>query len=246
MMQTPLARRFPMVTRPPILGGGRLGFLAFLLVLSCGMAMGQGLASIPNRASEVRGFKELQTKLLAASLSVNWEEAELGEVLKELRRRLEVNLVMSIALRKEEPPTLNLVLKDISALGVLRIIESQTGIRFQHRHGVIVATTPEDAMQASMVLKVYQVADLLYVPPDFPAPIRLGLRGSGQEEEPITPEPQEQKDPAELIELLRVSTGGDKVWDVPGAFITHSGSNLFVFHSTEVHSRFGRTLHRLR
>jgi hypothetical protein len=218
----------------------------FVLMLAA-FCTAQSLPTLPNLTSVDReAYVTISRRISGLRMSVTWEGITLGEVRKDLARRLGINLVIdkSVADKAEEP--IDLTLKDVSARTVLRQLEDALGVVFQHRHGVVVITTQEDALTRSMVLRLHEIRLILYEPPDFPPPVELGLRPGRPLELPEEPEPKEGMSKDFLVDLVRSATGGPEVWDVPGASLVAENGILFVRHAPHVQGRVARLLARLR
>ncbi|NRA98136.1 MAG: hypothetical protein HRU14_18230, partial [Planctomycetes bacterium] len=64
------------------------------------------------------------------------------------------------------------------------------------------------------------------------------------------PAEEEQKeprfDPDFVVDLVRNTTGGEKVWDIEGASISHHNGKFIVRHASHIQARVRRMLDRLR
>lgn len=223
---------------------------ALLLLVAAGDLTAQ-LATLPLRNGTDREiYRTMVRRLQGTRLSVNWEEIGLEEAIRHVARNVRINMVIAAPVKEKAEEPVNMTLKDVSAMTIVRLLRSQFDIEFQHRHGVLVVTSQEAALKKSMVLGIYGIHDVLYTPPDFPAKVRMGLSGSGfggngSEEEEIE-EKEPRFDPDFVVDLVRSSTGGDKVWDVEGASITHHKGKLIVRHAPHIQAKVRRFLRVLR
>ena len=221
--------------------------LCAMLVALCSEASAQ-LATLPNKTSTDREiYRTMVRRLKGTRMSVKWEDIELQDAIKQISNNVRINMVIATPLRERAEDPISMNLKDVTAMTLLRLLRESASMEFQHRHGVLVATTKEDALTKAMTLGIYGIRLILYVPPDFPAPVRLGLR-PGPPPEPIEEEGEakEGMDPDFLVDLIRNTTGGSNVWDVEGASILAHKGNLFVRHAPHIQARVRRFLNRLR
>ncbi|HGY92533.1 MAG TPA: hypothetical protein ENK43_15305 [Planctomycetes bacterium] len=218
---------------------------AFLiaLLLTATSAPAQDLDTIPLRTRrDAKTYRRVVSRLRQTRVRVMWKERRLEDALKDLRRITGINLVILRARVEDElERTLTLNLRGLPAGTVLNLLADITGVAFQHRHGVIVVTSKEDAQRRALVLGVYDIADVLYVPKDFPGP-KIGLHGSGSGDELEEDEEQpEQRDPEEILSLIRTATG-EKAWEGEGTSLEIHGRKLFVRHTPAMHRRIARIL----
>jgi hypothetical protein len=185
-------------------------------------------------AEDARAYADALAQLRARRLSVAWNGLSLAEAVKDLRVRLgrAILFTAEAADRKESPITLELT--DVAAASLVRVVESSAKVRFLFEGGIVFVTTPEDAVRRSLVMRVYDVSDLLYRAPDFPAPF-MGLH-PGRPAEAPEESPAERRDASEIIDLMRTLVGPD-AWDVPGTAIAFSGRLLVVTQTPEVHAK---------
>ena len=193
-------------------------------------------------------YRTMVRRLQGTRLSVDWEEIALRDAIRHIGRNVRINMVILGAVRERADEPVSLKLKDVSAMTILKVLRSRCEVEFQHRHGVLVVTTQADALEKSMVLVLHGIHEILYTPPDFPAKARLGLSGSGSRgDEEAKEESREPRfDPDYVVDLVRSSTGGDKVWDARGASISHHKGKLIVRHAPHIQSRVRQILRALR
>jgi len=223
--------------------------LSALLLLAAAGDLSAQLATLPfTHSADKEIYRTMVRRLNGTRLTVKWEETGLEEAIRHIARNARINMVIlgPVKERSEEP--VNLTLSDVSAMTIVKLLRDQFEIEFQHRHGVLVVTSGEDALKKSMVLGIYGIHDVLYTPPDFPSKVRMGLNGSGfQPEEAEEEEAKEPPfDPDFIIDLIRGTTGGDKVWDVEGASIAHHNGKLIVRHAPHIQVRVRRMLRIFR
>ncbi len=117
----------------------------------------------------MKAFRALRGKKADFSL----EKQPLSAVLELFQSLAGVPFVMSAKARKayeEEKVEVTLNLKGVSLENALNLLALQLeGYRFTVRYGGVVLVRAEE-YKPRRVLRVYSIHDLIYVPPDFPAP----------------------------------------------------------------------------
>ena len=130
--------------------------------------------------------RDLARALKAQRVSVDFLDVPLSEALAQIGAEWSLNLVLTAPLRERADDLVTLQLKNVSKLQVLRFLARTFDFTIlQDRHGLLIATTKEDAVKRSMVLKFYDVRLQLFAPTSFPGPELGGLRPSTHfEDEP--------------------------------------------------------------
>ena len=114
---------------------GRTATLVFLLFVTASVEA-QVLRTVPLKTrAEADDYRHLLNRVKRGRLSVSWEDRELGDVVRDLAKRLEINILIAAPLedRKEEP--VNMILRRVRAESVLKLLEESLGIVFQNRQG---------------------------------------------------------------------------------------------------------------
>lgn len=188
---------------------------------------------------DARAWSEAVKQMRTVRLSVAWTDVTLADAIKELRNHLGRNILFAAAAEEKKSTTISLELADVTVGAVARLLQTSAKIRFLFEGGFIFVTTPEDAAQRSLEIRVYDVADLLYQPPDFPGPpmhIHPGKPERAPDETPAS-----ARDGGEMTDLLRTLVGSEP-WDVPGTSITISKHKLIVRQTPEVHAKIRQML----
>lgn len=156
-------------------------------------------------------------------------------------------MILSRAIEDHREAPVTLKLEAVRLGAALSILAERFDLGFLVQRCILTITTKEEAWKRAMVLSIHSVHDMLYVPPDFPAP-DINIRPSNVEPRPTGGEviEREQKDPERLVDLLRNATGGDAVWDAEGASLELHRGKLFVRHAPSVQLKVRRMLGRLR
>lgn len=200
------------------------------------------------RAADRRLARDLSARFHRTVVDLDLEGATLDEALTRIARLARVNLLRDPSLgdRLEEESSLSL--ERVRLAAAWEILRERFDLALLVRGRVLRVMTREAAWKRSMGLSMHSVADMLYEPPDFPAP-EIGIRPSGVEgRRPVGGEviEKEGKDPDRLVDILRRTTGGDAVWDFEGARLEIHRGRLIVHHVPEVRRRVARLLARLR
>ena len=201
-------------------------------------------ASHPSRSFFTTSTRTLRSRLDRMKLTVEWEDAPLEDVVRQLSVQLGCNMVLAPAAAERAGDTVSLKLTKLRARSVLDLLSSSQDLEFLMKGGVVLVTTPEDAIRRTAVLRVYDVASAMYRAPDFRGP-EIVLRGSGGyddfEPEPLEEIP-EQRTADEILDLIQSHTG-DVDWDAPGVSIDTFGSRkIVVRHTPEVQRRVLRMI----
>ena len=222
--------------------------LFLLLALVAGTLLpAQALETTPIRKrSDLGTWRHLVALTENTRLSVDWKDVPFREVTRHLARTLGINLIIdrTIGEKAEEPVTLTLV--DVKAATVLAALKDSMSVTFLHRDGMLHVTTTEDATKRSLMLELIDVRDILYVPPDFPAPSGgLGINPGPPVPPVAEEEPPEQKDPDFVLDLVRTSVS-PKSWDIEGTSLQISKGTLIVRNTPRVIAEVRSFLTRLR
>jgi hypothetical protein len=185
-------------------------------------------------ADDQRAYLETVRQLRARRLTVEWNQTALENVVKELRLHLSRNFVFAPAAADRKAEPVNLELREVTAATLITLIESSAKIRFVFEDGVILVTTPEDAVRRSLEIRVYDIGDLLYEAPDFPGP-SMDINPGKVTAPPEESEPR-RKDGGEIVDLVRTLVGAE-AWDVEGTSIVVSHNLLIVRHTPAVHAK---------
>ncbi|MEZ6194696.1 MAG: hypothetical protein R3F20_03050 [Planctomycetota bacterium] len=216
--------------------------MAALLLLATG-AVAQTIETKTD--ADRRALREMRNRLQRQVISVDWKDRELGDVLRELRATLGLNLVVARALRESAADAeISLTLDGVTAWDLLALLQESHDLGFRMGGRLLWVTTREDAVRRAMVTRVRDARMLGYRPPDFPGP-RLGLDlGRPSDREEVTVEPREQIDAGEIEELLKSMTG-EKEWEIEGASLSISGGLLIVRHTASMQAKVWRAAARL-
>lgn len=190
------------------------------------------------------------TRLARTRVTLDWEDMQLDQALKEVGGYARVHFMLSKQLRERGglEDGISLKLKEAKVSSVLEILASTYDLKYMEKGGVVIVTTPQDAIKRTAVLRVYDVSGLLYTPPDFIGP-EIVLRGSEGFED-FEPEPPEiHKDgPSidEVLDLIRTTTN-ETQWDFDGVSIGTFGTRkIIVRHTPEMQRKVARVIHMLR
>lgn len=222
----------------------RLVVLSLLAALLAPTAFGQVIEK-GRTYRKLPSFSHVVKRLDQTLITVKWDDQPLDFVVKDLAMRTGLNFYVTPAAREAAEDTIDLELTRARALMVVRLLGEHFKLKFINRHGLIYITTPEGAIKQTAVLRLYDIRDMLYVPPDFPAP-KIGIPiGPPSEEELEDAEPPAQKDPEFMIELIKKATG-ESNWENDSVSIDAYGGRLVVRHTPGMQRKVARFLARMR
>ena len=215
---------------------------ALLLALATSLVATSLFGARAAAQSRPRRELPLAQKLQHKRITVTWEDRELQGALKDLSIQIGTPFLLFPELRDRAEERVTLSVKRMRALNLLRILADLHDITFLRRGEVVFATTPENAVKRTAVLRIYDARSNLYRPTDFPGP-ELGLRRPGSDFEPrpraITRDPM---DPGELVDIIRNGIGSEE-WDFEGVSIdATSHGQLIVRHTPRVQRKVARIL----
>jgi hypothetical protein len=117
---------------------------------------------------------EIARRLDNQRLTLNFDGTGFAEALDFMRDATGLNIVVSPKAKDltENAPKLKLKLKDVKMRNALELVLTQTDaqLRYGVKHGVLEIGVNDDWKDRNLVLDVIEVKDLVYRPPDFPAP----------------------------------------------------------------------------
>jgi hypothetical protein len=221
--------------------------LCLLAVLVIGAPISEGIAK--ERPHTLR--QKIQV-LSARTVSVNFKDKDLSEIVRFLTEYTGVNIIVSPILTAQADDfdlSVTLRLNEVSVRQLLSIILDLKGLAAVHRHGVIMITTPRDA-RGKPFLRIYPIGDLTFKVRDFPGP-NLMLRPAGSEGlEDMFGGVEEGKErafaDAEFIQDLILENTGKDTWEDDGVRVNVTERYIFVRTYGNVHREITRLLMLLR
>jgi hypothetical protein len=125
--------------------------------------------------ADAEAAAEIAHRLDNQRITLNFEDTSFNEALDFFRDATSLNIVLSKKaqdLVEGNPTKLKLRLKDVKTRNALELVLTQTDANFRYglRHGVLEIGTIEDWKGRNMILDVIPIDDIIYRPPDFPAP----------------------------------------------------------------------------
>lgn len=200
---------------------------------------------------EALSYERISNILRTKTLSVDFEETDLGEVVAFFHTVTGVNIVVDPLLGRErsaEELKVTLRVDDLPAGDVLDLVLKFKNLGRAYRHGVLLITTPEKS-SGKPVLRTYDVRDLTFKIQDFPGP-DIELKGS--EEGGMAPSFVEPADTTETIDtemisdLIRSTCGGASWDENPDVRITEVSGVLWIRQTAGVHVEILKLLALLR
>jgi hypothetical protein len=140
----------------------------------------ESVAEGPNvdTASDPRIVDFIFNKLELQQVTVHFQETPFKDCLDFLRDITGLNIVLSARARdiiESEDVKINLRLRDIKLKSVIALmLEFSDEITYGVKFDVLYIGTKEDWLGVSQYLFIYSIHEIVYRPPDFPAP-KIGL-----------------------------------------------------------------------
>ena len=196
------------------------------------------------------GREDAVRKLETLKVSVDFQDHKIGDALDYLREVTGLNLVlMPRAAEKAGDFKVRLKARDLSVRSILKLVLANHGLTATWRDGAVLILPQED-LQDSVVIEMYDVRAQLFKLQDFPGPkMELVSPKSGngiqsgitileaEKEPPVTPE--------FLVQIVKENTGGQS-WDAnKNASIQLTNGMLVVTQSTTVHREIKELLGKL-
>lgn len=126
---------------------------------------------------------KIRNRLATQKLTLNFEETSFKDAIDFLRDVTTLNIVLSKEVQemvKEEETTVTLKVKDIRLKSALNLLLDATGeeLEWRIKNDVLFIQTREEGEEKkpSRTFVLIDISDILYVPPDYPAP-ELSLDG---------------------------------------------------------------------
>ena len=135
----------------------------------------------PQTRAEAEQQKEIRGALRARRLTVNFDKMPVLECLDFLRDVSGINLVLTKdAAEAIADKTVTLRLRNVTFRNILELLLPQVDpdLRYGVRNSVLMFGLKDEWKEDLVILELYDVADLVHQPPDFPAP-RMGLGKDG-------------------------------------------------------------------
>ncbi len=178
-------------------------------------------------------------RLARSSVKVTWDSVDFPEAMQELSAIVGVPIVVLPELA-DRGEVVDLTWTRGRALSLLRVLARRHDIHFLLEDGALIATTPEEAIRRTAVVKIYDVRGTVFPLTDFIAP-ELGLGRREFDEPPPREVIQEGVTEDDLVTVLQNATGNDS-WDHEGVSIQSTHGRIIVRHTPSMHRRIERIL----
>jgi hypothetical protein len=218
--------------------------IGIVFILLAAVAVAQD--SQPNPRDHV------MARLTAMEIDVDFDEISLADAIDELRERTNLNFVFSRHVEDPKEMIVNLKLKRVRVISVLRVLTGQHDLAAVLNTDGMIVITSKDEVNRKVVTRGYDVTDLMFRIRDFPGP-RIGLEPTQEPgaapdvvfvmDAPSRPRMSEES----LAELIRSMTGGDSWHDNERTTIRKIGKGLLIVtQSKAVHRQIERLFSLLR
>lgn len=124
--------------------------------------------------SDLEAAEQMQRRLDNQRISLNFDDTPFNEAVDFLRDVTGLNIVITTKAKEltDNAPKLKLKLKDVKVRNALELLISQADaqLRYGIKNGVLQIGVNDDWKGSHLILEVIEIKDLVYRPPDFPAP----------------------------------------------------------------------------
>ena len=197
------------------------------------------------------GREDTVRKLETMKVTVDFQDLKLSEAMDYLREVTGLNFVLlPRAAEKEGDFKIRLKARDLSVKSTLKLMLSGKGLTVAYRDGALVVLPQED-LQDSVVLEMYDVRSQLMSLQDFPGP-RMELvapKGGGASSGPLTGieliEPKPPTVPPDMLVELIKDNAGVRSWENRNASIELRNGMLLVSQTPKVHREIKALLAKL-
>lgn len=202
-----------------------------------------------SRRAAPRDLNEALRRLQATRVSVEFEEAELKEVVAFIQKVTDFNVIIGPALLKDgldDVGRVTLSLDDVSTKQLCELVAKVTGTKLLFNKSKILEFTTPTAARGKPVLRIYSIGEIVAPITHFPGP-DINLRPSGaefeDEQQSVTESPFGDADGlAALIQDMIES----ETWEDDDVSISGNGTKLIVRQYPHVHRKIRRLLAQLR
>jgi type II secretory pathway component GspD/PulD (secretin) len=189
----------------------------------------------------------VRAKLQNLRVSLEFSETSLEDAIDFIRQFSRLNIIIDKTVQDKfgaGEPKITLKAKDLPLASAFRLMLETRGMTLLFRHGVLLVVTEERASQ-NVVLRLYDVRDLLMKINDFPGPeiTLVPLGGVGIQN---LPEPTSQLTDEFVLSSVRQHCG-QGTWDAnPKVSVEYNNGILIVRQTEDVHKQIRVLLDKLR
>ncbi len=136
---------------------------------------------VPATRAEAQQQREIRNFLRTRRLTINFDKMPVLEALDFLRDVSGLNIVLTReATEAIAGKTISLRLRNVSFRNILELLLplADADLRYGVRNSVLMLGLKDEWKEDLVMLKLYDIADLVHEPPDFPAPV-MGLGKDG-------------------------------------------------------------------
>ncbi|MBA2479071.1 MAG: hypothetical protein H0V44_00280 [Planctomycetes bacterium] len=198
-------------------------------------------------SAKVESWRAALSDRLDQRVTFDFQDQSFEDVVNFLRQVTGVNIVVAPEVMAASPPTVSLKAKDMKFGNALKLIMELTSLHYALQNQAIFISNK--SISGAIVLKMYDVTDLISPARDFPGrELAYNAGGSGGSGINMFKAPDETStaaDPQQLVDFIRKNVA-PKTWDELSAegvgIEQRSGSTLFVSQTPEVHDQIAQVL----
>ena len=213
-----------------------------MMTMTTMMALAVFTLSVPG--TQDRDRKETINKLHSIRITLDFQDAPLESVVDYVREISDMNFFVDSKVR-ELDINISLKVSDISLRSVFRLMLEPHGCDVTYQDGLIKLMTKEDIVDKNVILRLFDVRDILYPIRDFPG-VDLVLNGDslGVATRMLTEDMGGGEMPIE--ELVRAHTGGTSWDENERTSVSLQNGLLIVKNTPTVFRQITRLLNMLR
>ncbi|MFW5830180.1 MAG: hypothetical protein ACOCXA_07960, partial [Planctomycetota bacterium] len=195
------------------------------------------------RQSSNQDHSDLRNRL-AQRLSLRVTDQQPAEVLDQLASASGVSMIVGPGVRAAPASSITLQASNMRLDHILDWVASQAQVHWRIDRGAVVVS--DELEEGPLLTRIYDLATLLYVPPDFSG-MELGLQ-TEQGEGIAVIDAQADDDVGmaaeDLLDLIRL-TLGEARWQAPGVALRTFGTQLLVTATGLMHEQLQEFLRQL-
>jgi hypothetical protein len=200
-------------------------------------------------ASDAR-LEQITTKLDTLKVSVDFDNTSLEDVVKTFAEISRIDFLVDRTVReraKADDLAMTIKLTDIVLSSALKLVFETRGLACVYKDGVLLVVH-KDALRTNVVMRIYDVRDMMTRIKDFPGPEITLAKGTVDVVNPLIPEDAKNPvtDPDFLINMVRSNTGKDS-WEANSkAAISIANGLMVVCQTPDVQEEISKLIGLLR
>jgi type II secretory pathway component GspD/PulD (secretin) len=195
-------------------------------------------------------IKNIQAKLKSDTISLDFKDASLGDVVDFIRTTKSINMVVDPQVLDDfesEGKTVNLQVEELNLADALNILMRFNNLTYTYRNKVLFITTPEGSY-GDALMQLHDVRDMTRKLEHFKGPDLELKSGDSGAAAPVFEEDTGEEEvivAADLVDMIKEAVAPD-TWDTGNYRISEVHGMLLVSHTPQVHREIAALLNDLR